>query len=389
VSSDGSPNTWDNGYASGGNYWSDYCGVDIYTGPYQNVAGSDGIGDTPYIIDANNIDHYPLMNPYSTGPLSVTISPESAILDVGQSKSFSSVVSGGLLAQSSQWWYANGTQVWTSSTYSYQWYLNSAPVSGANISTWTLMPSSAGSYTVYLKVTDAASQVATSNSVLITANSQLSVTISPASVTMDIGQSQNFTSTVSGGAYPYSYRWYLNDTAVSGATDSSWMFTASSAGSFTIYVNVTDGVGVRAKSNVASIVVNTVPSVSISPSSVTLDIGQSRPFTSSVSGGASPYSYQWYVNGAPVSGATNPSWTFTPVSVGSYAVYLNVADSSGTAILSKSAFVAVAPSQVPVGGYSIPIHGQTTVIPLTPYIILTAILATVFTATKRRTKRVK
>jgi len=54
---------WDAGYPSGGNYWSDYTGVDLYSGPYQNITGSDGIGDTPYIIDANNIDRYPLMAP--------------------------------------------------------------------------------------------------------------------------------------------------------------------------------------------------------------------------------------------------------------------------------------------------------------------------------------
>jgi parallel beta-helix repeat protein len=55
-----STNVWDDGYPSGGNYWSDYAGVDLYSGPYQNVTGSDGIGDTPYVIDANNQDHYPL-----------------------------------------------------------------------------------------------------------------------------------------------------------------------------------------------------------------------------------------------------------------------------------------------------------------------------------------
>jgi nitrous oxidase accessory protein NosD len=55
-------NVWDNGYPSGGNYWSDYGGVDLYKGPYQNVTGGDGIGDTPYAIDANNADRYPLMN---------------------------------------------------------------------------------------------------------------------------------------------------------------------------------------------------------------------------------------------------------------------------------------------------------------------------------------
>lgn len=58
-------NIWDNGYPSGGNFWSNYTGVDLLTGPYQNVTGSDGIGDNPYIIDNYNRDRYPLMNPYS------------------------------------------------------------------------------------------------------------------------------------------------------------------------------------------------------------------------------------------------------------------------------------------------------------------------------------
>lgn len=55
---------WDNGYPRGGNYWSDYKGVDRFSGPYQNETGSDGIGDTPYIIDEYNVDRYPLMKPW-------------------------------------------------------------------------------------------------------------------------------------------------------------------------------------------------------------------------------------------------------------------------------------------------------------------------------------
>jgi len=62
---DGSVNNiWDNGYPFGGNYWENYTGVDLYSGPYQNETGSDGIGDTPYTIDADNQDNYPFMSPW-------------------------------------------------------------------------------------------------------------------------------------------------------------------------------------------------------------------------------------------------------------------------------------------------------------------------------------
>jgi parallel beta-helix repeat protein len=60
-------NFWDNGYSSGGNYWSDYAGID---------ENKDGFGDTPYIIDAQNADHYPLT---SSAPI---VDIESPILSI-------------------------------------------------------------------------------------------------------------------------------------------------------------------------------------------------------------------------------------------------------------------------------------------------------------------
>ena len=70
-------NTWDNG--STGNYWSDYTG---------NDANLDGIGDTPYVIDANNQDNYSLMAPFDISSIELpelpgapsvfVVSPENA-----------------------------------------------------------------------------------------------------------------------------------------------------------------------------------------------------------------------------------------------------------------------------------------------------------------------
>jgi len=56
---------WNDGYPSGGNYWSNYTGIDMNSGFYQNETDSDGIGDMPHTIDANNIDNYPLIAPIS------------------------------------------------------------------------------------------------------------------------------------------------------------------------------------------------------------------------------------------------------------------------------------------------------------------------------------
>jgi len=56
-------NIWDVGYPNGGNYWNDYTGIDSFSGPYQNLTGSDGIGDATYVINADNQDRYPLIKP--------------------------------------------------------------------------------------------------------------------------------------------------------------------------------------------------------------------------------------------------------------------------------------------------------------------------------------
>jgi parallel beta-helix repeat protein len=50
----GAGNYWDDGRE--GNYWSDYTGKD---------ANSDGIGDTPYLINEKNADNFPLMLPFT------------------------------------------------------------------------------------------------------------------------------------------------------------------------------------------------------------------------------------------------------------------------------------------------------------------------------------
>ena len=60
----GSFNNWNGTYPSGGNYWGNV-GVDLKKGPNQDQPGGDGIGDTPYNINADNIDYYPLMRPYT------------------------------------------------------------------------------------------------------------------------------------------------------------------------------------------------------------------------------------------------------------------------------------------------------------------------------------
>ena len=66
---DDSSATWDDGYPSGGNYWSNYGGIDNCSGPGQDICSSpDGIGDDSHHFSFSGSDHYPLMKPFGIVP---------------------------------------------------------------------------------------------------------------------------------------------------------------------------------------------------------------------------------------------------------------------------------------------------------------------------------
>lgn len=55
-------NRWDDGYPSGGNFWSDYTGPDQFTGPAQDQPGRDGVGDWGYFVSQGASDAYPIVS---------------------------------------------------------------------------------------------------------------------------------------------------------------------------------------------------------------------------------------------------------------------------------------------------------------------------------------
>jgi parallel beta-helix repeat protein len=399
----GSVNVWDNGYPSGGNYWSDYKGSDEFNGPNQDLPGADGIGDTSQVIDANNTDHYPLMTPclenpplqtYSltiTGvigdspikgfydtpyprpgiylfianstirvdthlyhntfvdhweldgvnvgsddyivvfmnknhflkavlslvpPVNVSINPKTANIDIGESVTFTSSVSGG------------------KAPYEYQWNVNGKEVLDGTDFTWTFTPKKYGTYYISLGVsypfsTPPYSTPTTSDKSIITVGPLFNVSISPTSRGMFVGESVNFVSTVTSEYLPYSYQWYLNDKLILGAEGSNWTFIANAIGKYSVFLEVTDGIGITVKSNVATVAVSQPLIVYIYPSSAEILTNESITFSSIVLWGFEPYSYQWYLCGSPVSGATSSKWTFKPTESGDFDIFLKVTDRFG------------------------------------------------------------
>jgi hypothetical protein len=65
-------------------------------------------------------------------------------------------------------------------------------------------------------------------------------------------------------------------------------------------------------------------SVSITPRSASINVGDSLDFNSTVTDAPPSYTYQWFLNGIAFEGATSASWTFTPPTKGFYNILLRV-----------------------------------------------------------------
>jgi hypothetical protein len=204
------------------------------SGPSQDLHGSDGIGDTPYAIDVDNIDHYPLVNPYGKP------SPQTYNLTITTTD--------------------GGTTTPPPGTYTYT--INSTvqvtavPDPNYLFDHWeldTINVSSANAYTVWMNKNH------TIKAVFSLIPPPLVCSINPLSASIRVGEFASFNSTVSGGTPPYSYQWYLNSNPVSGGNTSSWTFTFSLGGIYYTYLIVTDAKGTTTQSETARIEVISVP----------------------------------------------------------------------------------------------------------------------------------
>jgi len=263
----------------------------------------------------------------------VNIEPAGPItLDAGQSQIFTANSSGG------------------SSPVSYQWYLNDSAITGQTDSTY-LYTATLTSHTIYVRITDNVSTpvMTQSNIVSVTVNDAPTASIAPLSWIMDVGQSKTFTATAAGGSGTYSaYQWYVNSTLQSGQTNSTFIYSPISPGSYSITASVTDSLGATsAQSSATSVMVSALPTVNIIPvGPITLDAGQSQVFTANSSGGSGPLSYQWYLNDSAIPNATGSIFSFNG-SAGSYSITCKVTDSASTPVTNQSNTVSVTVNDAP------------------------------------------
>lgn len=129
--------------------------------------------------------------------------------------------------------------------YTYQWYVNGEAVPGAVNQTYTRDSSGdKGVYSVYCTVSNKAGTITSRVATMVVNKKPVLNASYPENTTVTVGNSVTAKVSISEDGYPtnYSYQWYKNGSAVSGATSSSYTFDPS-VGSTSVYCIVTNAAG--------------------------------------------------------------------------------------------------------------------------------------------------
>jgi len=172
-----------------------------------------------------------------------------------------------------------------------------------------------------------------------------SILTNPANATALGGTAQSFTVAVNGTS-PLSYQWEKSTDGVAfapvaGATSATYTIAAVSLSDEGFYrATVTNSAG-AAISTAAQLVVNQPLTITVQPVGVALDLGASYTLSVTAVGRPAP-TYQWYLNGVAISGATNATYPIAAAAAANAGIYTVVAsNSTGDTVTSSGAAVAV------------------------------------------------
>jgi len=202
-------------------------------------------------------------------------------------------------------------------TPSYQWKVNGINA-GTNSSTYSYTPINNDAITCVLtsNATCATGSPATSNTVTMTVNPNLPVSVSITASANPVcpSTSVTFTATPTNGGTSPTYQWKVNGTIV-GANSATYSYTPANSDAVTCVLtsNATCATGSPATSNTVTMTVNPNLPVSISIAASANPVCPSTlvTFTATPTNGGSSPTYQWKVNGTNA-GTNSATYTYTP-----------------------------------------------------------------------------
>ncbi|HYK92489.1 MAG TPA: peptide-N4-asparagine amidase [Thermoplasmata archaeon] len=270
-----------------------------------------------------------------SSPLFAGLATSQSNIDLGGSATFSVDVSGGTVP------------------YTFSWVGLPPGCTAANASILACTPTTPGSYSVSVVVSDASGALAATSGAALTVNPSLSASVQMNVSALDVGQSVSANASLTGGSAPYTCRWSVSGGpwGASGTCGVGFTYTAVAAGSFHFSVQVTDGIGASfTSSSGGDLTVSDVPSVSIeAPSANATAVGSPLALTAFATGGSGNLLFTWTVNGTAVSDVWGPQFTFVPTGPGAFSISVSVRDSTGASAMGGSVSIAVSPASPPAG----------------------------------------
>ncbi|MEK7782159.1 MAG: immunoglobulin domain-containing protein, partial [Verrucomicrobiota bacterium] len=242
----------------------------------------------------------------------------------------------------------------TATPFSYQWYFNGNPigdggrysvVTTTNLTTLTIVSLLLGDAGAYSLTATNPFGSATSSIASLTVLLPPAITTPPQSQSAAFGSNISF-QVVATGSAPLSYQWFFNSTPLaddarhSGATTPQLSVSnlqVSDTGDYTVVVGNLAG---SITSVVATLTLGTPPSITQQPQPQTVLIGAPAQFSVTATSDT-PFGYQWYRNGAAVSGATSNTLTFNPAQPFQAGDYTVVVSNAFSAITSSTAALTV------------------------------------------------
>ena len=262
-------------------------------------------------------------------PLNVQTAVAPTAIDLGGSANYSAMPDGG------------------SGSYTYVWSHLPAGCTGTTTEVIPCTPTSTGTFTAYVNVTDLKG---------VTVMGQATLTVNPSPTlgapsankpSSDVGLTVTFASAApSGGTPPFTYLWFGLPAGCGSATAPSVSCTFAAAANLSLSVNATDSTGEVAASPSLAFTVHSAPTLAAPTASATAaDVGQTVTFTSAVAAGGTPaFSYVWsgLPSGCGSNSSASVSCTFTAAATLNLMVTAN--DSVGGTATSPALSFVVSPS---------------------------------------------
>lgn len=234
---------------------------------------------------------------------------------------------------------SSGTN-WVASTIA-GWAGNSGSANGSGIAARFDYPAGIAVYTGNLFVADSANNMIRSGSIIT--DNPPTIFGQPQSLAVDAGNPAAFSVGASGGTLYY--QWLFNGVDIPGATGSSYTLSSAqtvNAGNYSVLVSSPTG---STLSSTAVLTVYAPPVITNQPLSQTCLQGATVAF--SVMAGPQPLTYQWLVNGHPlsnsanVSGANTSVLTLTGVTTANNANYSVLVNNGYGSVMSSTATLTV------------------------------------------------